>query len=163
MKALARLTVFGCCAWLGQAMAEEKNGLMVTVAKKTLDRADQKSGYYTYQKIDRTQGLKVTIKNNSFKEMPAGEVEWTILVRRHNYSGAPAKSNGKEALKALKPAETVDMVIGAAQITGWKDWYDYAKDKLDHQVIVRQGTQEMMRINSTPAMDALIKQTAPHP
>ncbi len=160
MKRLLLCSVFGFCAGLGSARAEEKNGLMVTVTKKTLDRADSRAGYYTSQRIDRTQGLKVTIKNASFKEMPAGEVEWTLLVRRHDYSGPPTRSTGKEPLKALKVGETVEMVIGGAQITGWRDWFDQAKDKLEHQVIVRHGGAELLRISSTPAFDVLNKQGA---
>ena len=152
-----------CPGWLGLALifgtvahGEEKNGLQVSVTKKTLDRADTRANYYYYDRIDRTQGLKVTIKNTTFRPMPEGEIDWTIIVRRY-LSGTPEGFTGTEKLKALKPAESVDMVIGSAQITGWRDWYDQAKDKMEHQVVVRHGDKEMIRLSSTSGFDALAK------
>ena len=135
--------------------AEEKNGLSVTVAKKTLDRADRTNGYY-YDRIDRTQGLRVTVKNTTFKEMPEGEVEWTILVRQYA-STSIEKYNGKEKLKALKPAEAADLVIGSAQITGWRDWNAQSKDKIEYQVVISQGGKETYRTASTGSFDMLAK------
>src|SRR5678816_2058049 len=116
------------------ARAEEKNGLSVTVAKKTLDRADRSSSYY-YDRIDRTQGLKVTVKNTTFKEMPEGDLEWTILVRQYSTTSIE-KHSGKEQLKSLKPAEAVDLLIGAAQITGWRDWGQQWKDKIEYLSLI---------------------------
>ena len=138
------------------AQGEEKNGLQVSVTKKTLDRADTRGNYYYYDRIDRTQGLKVTIKNTTFRPMPEGEIDWTIIVRRY-VSATPEGFTGTEKLKALKPAESVDMIIGSAQITGWRDWYDQAKDKMEHQVVVRHGDKEMIRLSSTSGFDALAK------
>jgi hypothetical protein len=143
------------------ARAEEKNGLSVTISKKTLDRADQRSGYY-YDRIDRTQGLRVTIKNATFKEMPEGELEWTILVRQYS-STSIEKHTGKEKLKALKPAEIADLVIGAAQITGWRDWGQQWKDKIEHQVVITQGGKETYRAASTASFDALAKRAVKAP
>lgn len=137
------------------ARAEEKNGLSVTISKKTLDRADQRSGYYT-DRIDRTQGLKVTIKNATFKEMPEGELEWMILVRQYS-STSIEKHTGKEKLKGLKPAEIADLVIGAAQITGWRDWGQQWKDKIEYQVVITQGGKETYRTASTASFDTLAK------
>ena len=136
--------------------AEEKNGLQVSISKKTLDRADTRGNSYYYDRIDRTQGLRVTLKNNTFRPMPEGEIDWTIIVRRYS-STAVEGFTGTEKVKALKPAETVDMVIGAAQITGWRDWFDQAKDKMEHQVVVRHGDKEMIRLSSTSGFDALAK------
>jgi hypothetical protein len=82
------------------ASAEEKNGLSVTVSKTTLERSDTRNTYYYSDRIDRTQGLKVTVKNVSFKDMPEGEIEWTILVRKY-YSTTVLKHSGKEKLKPL--------------------------------------------------------------
>ncbi|MDQ3623222.1 MAG: hypothetical protein M3463_12135 [Verrucomicrobiota bacterium] len=135
---------------------EEKNGLSLSVSRKTLERADSRRTYYGYDRIDRTQGLKATIKNVSFKPMPAGEVEWTLLVRKHN-STFIERFTGKEKLQALKPAETAELVLGAAQITGYRDWYDQAKDKLEYRVIVNQGGKETIRTTSTSAFDAVAK------
>ena len=94
--------------------AEEKNGVMLTVQKKTLDRNDARGGYYSYDRIDRTQGLKVTVRNTTIKPQPEGEVEWTIIVRRAGYSSGSLEGfSGVEKLKALRPSDTADMVMGA--------------------------------------------------
>src|SRR5688500_2581474 len=91
------------------ARGEEKNGLQVSVTKKTLDRADTRGGYYYSDRIDRTQGLKITIKNTTFRPMPEGEIDWTIIVRRYAYA-TPEGFTGTDKVKALKPAESVEMV-----------------------------------------------------
>ena len=145
----------------GQTVAEERNGLSVSVTKKTLDRADRSASYY-YDRIDRTQGLKVTIKNATFKEMPVGEIDWMILVRQYG-STSIEKHSGKEKLKALRPAESVDLVIGAAQITGWRDWGNQWKDKIEYQVIVSQGGKETFRTASTNSFDILAKRAVKAP
>ena len=142
---------------IGPAFAEEKNGLNLTVTKKTLERADSRMGpYYYSDRIDRTQGLKVTMKNVSFKAMPEGEIDWTILVRKY-YSNTIEKHSGKEKLKVLKPAETIDMTIGAAQISGWKDYNSQAKDKIEFQVVVLHDGKETVRATSTSNFDVLAK------
>ena len=140
--------------------AEEKNGISLIVSKKTLDRNDTRTGYYYADRIDRTQGLKAIIRNTTFKPQLEGEVKWTIIIRGYSSSGALQGSSGTEPLKALKTSETVEMVLGAAQITGWKDGYDYAKDKMDYQVIVSLGGEEKVRVQSTPGFDALAKRAS---
>ncbi len=156
--------VFFAILFMGLTLSsqgEEKNGLLVTVAKKTLDRADRTNGSY-YDRIDRTQGLRVTVKNTTFKEMPEGEVEWTILVRQYS-STSIEKYTGKEKLKALKPAEAADLLIGSAQITGWRDWSAQWKDKIEYQVVITQGGKETYRTASTGSFDTLAKRAVPAP
>ena len=145
----------GVVLFTGALDAAEKNGLSVTVSKKTLDRADRTSAYYS-DRIDRTQGLKVSVKNTTFKEMPEGEVEWTILVRQYA-STSIHKHQGKEKLKALKPAETAELLIGAAHITGWRDWGTQWKDKIEYQVVINQAGKETFRTASTSSFDSLAK------
>ena len=138
-------------------LAVEKNGVMLTVTKKTLDRADTRGGYYS-DRIDRTQGLKVFLKNMTFKPQPEGEVVWTIIVRRYGYSsGNLTGFTGSEPLKALGPSESIDMVMGAAQITGWRDYYDSAKDKMEYQVIVKRAGAEVARVQSAANFDVIAK------
>jgi hypothetical protein len=153
------LTLLCICG--ANVQAEERNGLSVNVVKKTLDRADRSASYY-YDRIDRTQGLKVTIKNTTFKPMPEGEIDWTILVRQYA-STAIEKHSGKEKLKALKPAEAAELVIGAAQITGWRDWGNQWKDKIEYQVIITQGGKETFRTASTNSFDILAKRAIKAP
>lgn len=138
------------------AVAEEKNGLLVTVQKTTLDRADQRAGYFYGGRINRTEGLKVSIKNTSFKPMPEGEVHWEILNRKH-YSTTVESTTGKEKLQALKPAEITELKIGAAEVTGYKDGYDNVKDKLEWQVTILQAGKEVMKTASTGGFEAIAK------
>jgi hypothetical protein len=157
VRSHARFTVIALAllAFGFAAQAEERNGLSVLVVKKTLDRADR-SASYAYDRIDRTQGLRVTIKNATFKPMADGEIDWTILVRQYS-STSIEKYTGKEKLKALKPAETAELVIGAAQITGWRDWGNQWKDKVEFQVIITQDGKETFRTASTNSFDILAK------
>ena len=158
MKACQRIAfcLFGLLGTFGVLRADEKNGVSLSVSKKTLDRNDTRTNYYYSDRIDRTQGVKAIIRNTTIKPLPEGEVKWTILIRPYS-SSALHGSTGTEPLKALKTSETVEMVLGAAQITGWKDGYDAAKDKMEYQVIVSAGGEEKVRVQSTTGFDALAK------
>lgn len=136
--------------------AEEKNGLQVNVTKTTLDRSDQRPGYYYTARIDRVEGLKVSIKNITFKPQPAGEVKWELLNRKY-YSTTTEIMTGTEKLQALKAAEKVDMVIGAAQVQGWRDTNNQSKDKIEWQITISQDGKEVLKMNSTNAFDTLAK------
>jgi hypothetical protein len=135
----------------------------LTVTRKTLDRSDTRAGLSYADRIDRTQGLKVTVQNVSVKTQPEGEVVWTILVRRSGYSSGGLEAfTGTEPLRELRAADKEEMVMGAAQITGWRDLYDYAKDKMDYQVIVKQGGVEAVRVQTTQGFDAAVKRATMH-
>jgi hypothetical protein len=134
----------------------EKNGFLVTVTKVTLDRADQRGGYYSADRINRTQGLKLSIKNTSFSAMPEGEVQWQILNRKHDSTRVELTS-GKEKLKALRPAETADLSIGAAEVTGYRDISETSMDKLEWQVTILQAGKEVLKTASTASFDVVAK------
>ena len=141
---------------LAAARAEEKNGLSVNVSKTVLEKNDTRGNGYYSDRLNRTQGLKAAIKNVSFKEMPEGEVVWTILVKKY-YSNIVESYTGSEKLKALKPAETADMVIGNAEITGYNYSGSTEKDKIEWQVIIKQDDKEILKVASTSAFDNLAK------
>jgi hypothetical protein len=146
-----------CLVALGSvARGDEKNGVQFNVSKTTLDRSDQRAGYYYSTRIDRTEALKVSVKNGSFKPMAEGEVRWEILVRKYASSVVESMS-GVEKLKPLRPAEGVDIVIGGAQVQGWRDGSYQAKDKIEWQVVLFVDGKEFMKSNSTAAFDALAK------
>ena len=143
---------------LAAARAEEKNGLSVTVSKTVVENNDTRgTGYYS-DRINRTQALKAVLKNLSFKEMPEGEVVWTILVKKWGYSTPRIEIyTGNEKLKALKPAESTDMVIGKAAVGGYKEYGAAEKDKTEWQVIVKQDGKELVKVQSTSAFDSMAK------
>ena len=159
MKTPLRLLLAIVFALAGAAArAEEKNGLSVSVSKTVVENNDTRgSGYYS-DRINRTQALKAAIKNLSFKEMPEGEIIWTILVRKWGYSTPLIYIyTGTEKLKALKPAEVADMVIGSAEIAGYKDIGSQDKDKTEWQVIVKHDGKEIIKVQSTSAFDGMAK------
>ncbi len=136
--------------------ADEKNGVLLTVAKTTLDRADQRATYYTSGHIDRTEALKVSIKNTSFKPLPAGEVRWEILVRKYSFNTVESTS-GTEKLQALRPAEAADVTIGGAQVQGMRDGTTVVKDKIEWQVSVFVEGKELIKVSSTSGFDTIAK------
>src|SRR3954467_6137167 len=77
---LAVLTAMVCSL---TALAEEKNGLQYSVQKVTLDRADVRTDLNA-QQLDRFMGLRVSLKNVGFKELPEGTITWEILNRKYN-------------------------------------------------------------------------------
>jgi len=138
------------------APAEEKNGLSVSVSKTTLEKNDTRGAGYYSDRINRTQALKAVIKNVSFKEMPEGEVIWTVLVKRYSYADI-ASFTGTEKLKALKPAEASEMVFGSAQITGYSGYSETYKDKTEWQITVKQDGKELIKTQSTSTFDQMAK------
>ncbi len=137
-----------------EAGAEERNGLLVNVSKRTLNRADRRDTVY-YTQYDRTQGYKVTIKNTSLKALPEGEVNWTILVLKP-VSGTTEKYVGTEKLKPLRSSESVELMIGAVPIGGYRYERDY-KDEMEHEIVISHAGKETLRSSSKPSFAALAK------
>jgi hypothetical protein len=158
MKTFLRLliSIVFLVAAVGPARAIEKNGLNVVVSKTTIEKNDIRAGDAFSDRIARTQGLKATIKNATFKEMPEGEVVWTILVLRWGTTTVESFS-GTEKLKSLKPAESTEMVIGKADMGGYKNYGAAEKDKTEWQVVVKQGGKELVTLQSTTSFDSMAK------
>lgn len=149
---------------LTDARAEEKNGVGVTVSKTTIDNNDHQGSYS--KSINRTQGLKAVIKNVGFKPLAESELTWTILIKRYYSSYYSSSSSsygnrltGKEKIKALKPAETAEFILGSAQISGYQGSSWAEKDKIEWQIVITQGATELIKTQSTPSFDALNKQS----
>ena len=165
MKNLLALSLTGIFALtLSSARAEEKNGIGVTVSKTTIDNNDRQSAYS--KTINRTQALKAVIKNVGFKPQAEAELKWTILIKRYYSSYYSSSSStygsnrltGQEKIKALKPAESAEFVLGSAQISGYQGSSWAEKDKIEWQIVITQGTTELIKTQSTSSFDALNKQ-----
>jgi hypothetical protein len=137
------------------AQAEEKNGLSVSVTKRTLNRSDRRDSFY-YTRYDRTQGYKVTIRNTSLKPLPEGEVNWTILVRKMAYTNRTEKFVGTEKLQALRPSESVELMVGAVPIEGYRYERDY-KDEMEYEIAIVHGGKETYKTSSKGNFAALTK------
>jgi len=133
----------------------EQNGIQVTITKKTTARNDTRT-YYNEQRINRTMGLHVVVKNVSMKPFPAGEINYSLLVLKYNYSPSSYELySGTQPLPALKVGESAEVLIGSAQISGWADIGERRKDKLDYKVVVKHGTTETAVVKSIDGFDAI--------
>lgn len=160
MNTLARLALslaFALTLLTISARAEDKNGLSVLVTKTTLDKTGPRTNYTYYERTNKTQALKVTVKNISFKTMPEGEMTWRILVVG---SASSSLYTGVDKVNALKPAETQELIIGATQVTAWKDYSGRGGDRTEHQITVKQGDKEIIKIQTTPGFDGMAKRAS---
>jgi hypothetical protein len=136
------------------AQAVEKNGYQYDVQKTVIERGDNRV-YYTTQ-LDRLTGLKVSLKNITFKEMPAGEIAWEILNRKYN-STTLELTSGTEKLPAIKSGQKLDLTIGQANVRGYIYGARRYVDELEWQLTVTREGKEELRINSTKNFDQLAK------
>jgi hypothetical protein len=136
--------------------AEEKNGLQVTVQKVTLDRADVRGPDVNIENYDRLMGLRVTIRNVGFKELPECEVTWEILKRKYD-NGAIELTTGTDKLQRLKGGETVEVNMGIARTGGVRNGALLRRDDLDWELIFRDGSREIARFSSKSNFAMLLK------
>lgn len=139
--------------------AEEKNGLQVTVQKVTLDRADFRGGDVNIENLDRTMGLRVSLRNTTFKEIADGEVTWEIVKRKWDTSTLEL-TTGTEKLPRLRAGENVELTIGAARTSGVINGAVLRKDELDWQLTFKQGAREIARFSSKANFPTLLKRAA---
>jgi hypothetical protein len=146
---------------------QEQNGLQVEVSRKTMARNDVRTGFYEEQRINRTMALHVTVKNVSMKPFPAGEIDYSLLVLKVNYFPTTYQLyTGTEPLAALQVGESADVVIGAAEINGYRDLATQRKDKMDYKVVIKHGNTQTALLASNDNFDAMAasarKMTAEH-
>jgi hypothetical protein len=145
------IAVLICVASLSPLLAAEGNGVLANVFKRTIGKSDIKAEYYSGK--EQSINLAISVKNTSLRNMPEGELHWAMLVHK-GYSKLTERVTGVETIKALKVSETVEITVGPAKVgeyhTGSASGYNYKeyKDKLDYEVIVMQGDQELLRIGS---------------
>lgn len=97
--------------------AIEKDGLLVNVQQTALERNDGQGG--DYREINRTMALKLQVKNASFKDLPAGTVKYTVLIRRWlSETGTYVRYTGKTDIAPLLRSKNVDLVLGEYPIGG---------------------------------------------
>jgi hypothetical protein len=134
---------------------EEQNGLQIEVTRKTVAKNDVRTGFYNEQQLNRTMALHVVVKNVSMKPFPAGEIDYSLLVYKYNYSNHYQLYTGTEPLPALQIGQSADVVIGAAQINGYRDIGFQHKDKMDYKIIIKHGSTETARVTSAEGFDSM--------
>lgn len=154
MNLFIRFTLIALvCLAVDPAYAEEKNGLMLTAAKKTLDRSQSRT-YYS-RTTEKTQALKVTVKNISIRPIPEVTLQWTVLARPY-YGSKSLKYTGTEPMKSLKPAEVFETLVPLPQVVEYRG-SDTRKDDTEYQLLVMNGEEEMVRLETTKEFDFLAK------
>lgn len=149
------LALLTAMAFSVSALAEEKNGIQYSVQKVTLDRADVRTDLNS-QQLDRFMGLRVSLKNVSFKELPEGTITWEILNRKYN-STTIELTSGTEKLQRLKAGENVELTIGSAKVLGYRDGAITRKDELEWQITITREGKEAAKFASKPSFELLRK------
>jgi hypothetical protein len=155
---IARLFVAGlflaCLPYA--AVAEDRDGLRVSVVKKTIDRNDGRPS--PYRDIDRLMGLSLTMRNISMKDMPAGSLTYTILVRRWaiDEAGKIERYTGTCEVPDLKPAVETSMPIGEFRIGGHMHGTSarHVDSMLGWKVVVSTGDKKRV-FTSTSNFDSM--------
>lgn len=138
------------------AGAADLNGIQYDVQKTVLDKADTRGYSLNTTRLDRSTGLKVTLKNMTFKEMPAGEIKWEILNRKY-YSTTIELTSGTEKLQAIRPSEKIELTLGSAIVEGYRDGGMRRVDELEWQLTIKREGKEAFRASSTKGFDLLAK------
>jgi hypothetical protein len=141
---------------VGSGLAADKDGLQYDVQKTVLDKADTRGYDVNTSRLDRYMGLKVSLRNMTFKEMPAGDISWEILNRKY-LSTTVELTSGTAKLQALKPSEKIDLTLGSANVQGYRDGAMRHMDELEWQIVIKREGKEVFRANSTKSFDAIAK------
>lgn len=99
--------------------AEEKNGVRLSVQKTTLDKIRDRNSTY-YGNVNKALALRVLVKNIGLKDLPAGKVEYTVIVKRWG-SNHYEKFTDTLDLKSLTRNEELEMAAGNFKLSGYED------------------------------------------
>ena len=164
---LSRLMGLGMFCMASQVLAEEKNGLRLTAQKTVLERDKDRDAFYMWDKVDKALGLKVSAKNVSFKEMPEGTLEYTVVVRRWGHSPTLYhRYTGTEKLPALKTGGSADLTTGKVKMGGWEssgNRKQYQDSLEGWEIVVKHGGLETIRLTSTAEFAKLNAKAKPGP
>ena len=167
MKAILVVVVSMMFLAANLAPAEEANGLRVTAQKTQLEKGKDKDAFYEWDKVEKALGLKVAAKNVSFKDLPEGTIEYTVLVKRwgqtpdliHNYSGT-------EKLAALKAGAEANLIVGKVPLGGWEiggNRKQFSDSIEGWQIVVKHDGKETIKLTSTGSFEKYLKIAKPGP
>jgi hypothetical protein len=146
-------------------LAEEANGLRLTVQKTQLDKQNNKDVFYEWDKVEKALGLKVAARNISFKDLPEGTLEYTVIVKRWGRTPELYENfSGTEKFPALIKSAEANLVVGKVPLGGWET-NSNRKEFMDsiegYQVIVKHDGKETVKIVSNAAFAKLLPKTKP--
>ena len=130
-------------AGIAVGIAEEKNGLAVTVTRKISAKSPAKGS--DDDELFSTHTLSLSAKNTSIRTFPEGTVAWTIL--RRGREDGHVKYAGSDTLPPLRPVQSTELAFGNI-----KTWRMRANDreKFEYEVVISHDGHETLRITSCP-------------
>lgn len=160
------LSIFLLLALLPVAsLAEEANGLRVTVQKTLLEKEKNRDQFYTWDKVAKALGLKVNARNISFKDMPEGVLEFNVIVKRWGRSTEVFESyTGTEKLPLLLKGAEANLVVGKVPIGGWESSGNRKEfqDSIEGwQVKITHDGKETIKITSNQDFEKVAKKATP--
>ena len=142
------------------ALGEEANGLRVTAQKVLLEKDKDRDAFDQWDKVEKALGLKVVARNVSFKDLPEGTLEYTVIVKRWGRTPEFFESySGSEKLPALVKGAETNLTVGKVPMSGYevggnrKQFQDTIEG---WQVVVKHGATETIKIASTSSFDKLL-------
>jgi hypothetical protein len=146
-------------------LAEEANGLRLTAQKTVLDKETNRDAFDQWDKVDKALGLKVAAVNTSFKDLPEGTLEYTVIVKRWGRSPELYESyTGTEKFPALIKGADANLVVGKVPMSGYEIGGNRKQfqDSIEGwQVIVKHADKETIKLTSTAAFVKLLPKAKP--
>jgi hypothetical protein len=134
-----------CCG------AAEGKRVLVTVNKRTIGRVGGKT--VAGEEASRLQTLVVSVTNQSIRALPAGEVQWTAVVRK---SGSDSlKYSGKGELPPLVSFKSAEVSCGPFDVESRVAATGIERDRIDYEIAILHEGKETYRTASVSNFAAL--------
>lgn len=153
MLRLPRLAGFAGCLLLSLPCghADDAPRISVAVVKKTAGKGmDRVIGG---EDRSRPQELAVTVTNQSMRSLPAGVVQWSIVVRK-SY-GSSWKHSGKKELPPLLSFKSAEVTCGSFDVESRRYSSGTERDRIEYEIVILHGGKESYRTASVSNFAAL--------
>ena len=154
-----RVSLLTACALVQSAssiFAAQQGDYQYDIQKTVIEKADTRGYDVNMSRLDRLMGLKVMLRNATFKALPESQIKWDVLNRKH-LSTAIEHSSGTEKLAPMKAGEKRDITLGAVTVQGYRDGAVKHVDELEWQIVIVREGKEVFRLTSTKSFDLLAK------
>jgi len=116
------------------------NGVTVEGKEKTISNAGS----------EKTITVNVTVKNGSFKELPEGDMEYSLIIERSNHTPRRLILNGSGKVPALKVAQVFQVQTGVVTYS-----HSYGSVKFYFKITVKHNGKETVVAVSNPSFNSL--------
>ena len=147
-------------------LAEEANGVRLTAQKTLLEKNKDRDGSPYWDTVDKALGLKVNIRNVSFKDIPEGTLEHIVIVKRWGSSPVRYESfTGTDNLPPLGKSAEANLTVGKVALGGYEGLgYNnkYYQDSIEGwQLIAKHDGKVTIKLTSTSSFDKLLAKAKP--